>query len=1076
MSELIAVNPDSPEYKKTIRFTIPDFDEFGELLHDRLHGLLYYIEEMQYKFSLITNYFDRDENRILRLQTDNEDDRERLVYGGTRTQRFLLEKNLPAHIADPEDQASIKSWRLDRNHNWRQLRNRPILRDTPGFETFGFFDEFRQGLLALEAVKPGSLQVYFSELNNDFRRNEFPIFKDYFNLDQDLYIGIPLLGMGLFQGIVWIIFDHRERNKFDTPDTVKRLIKLFQINYDNLLLDWDTVGQNIKRKSVVAEAKGVIFETNPIQQSCGLKKYYEIQDNYLNKRIERNEQVIGARIKPLKRMAIITILLDSFAHNISAHSLTALSWWFQERAEYLENPDVEEKLRMEQLGQDKNPLILLSKLYPQKTLSRELYPLFKFLLEKGAFWSGITRQTNFTGKSSTLFSILWYDFVNNPLYLGTIANTEEVSKLHIHLTIYTEEEPLSDSQFLNTKYVKIDSEGKLLDGVFATIDLEDFKKQIEEQKEKHKNPSNADKEQIVESIFIQKNADLFESFKRELVQLRAFFPGGVVGKHAFFTLLENEIRNVKHYKDEALKDIQQNGLTLNISIHERPIDSNSKTTSEDQLLKIGVWLKHPVKMTSDLLLRRIEGLEKDIITEDTDQPQLGGNYQDKICAAMLQTSSFDLVQDNDSSLGKIYYPWIKTASSRTTDHPKDHVQDFEVSYRKYTQRSQDEFKQLFKPQEGPGYLKKYFHLWKSADILTLDSAEGLQTELENLARFRFLVLPPTNESLYNQYKGEGIIRVLHRKQTPISIAEAYQQWLPKWLKSNNGNQNIIFTFWYGKTRTGRVIYLDGRCLYQNYQELRQFKSSDSQFQAIQNISQQIDLHAIHRGKNIMDQPLLSYRSHGELMSRFYGGKTIQSVSTLSNDELGELLEVLATRICIFDRRTYSRLYPEDTNAGVDVSHVELISNVKAIQRDRLELFRDKLFLDFRNESLKEFEQIKNLGFQYFHFVVLHLSFIEGMPDGSGNNSTYSEDRIIDFIDEQILQGADPDTIGDDFILVITTGRGRMQWWDKVKANSAYARFVTFRPIESILSVVEDAQQIHDDFDMKHNMVKLLFGS
>jgi len=1075
MNELIQIGTSGPEYKKTLRFTITDFDEFGEILHDRLHGLLYYIEEMQYKFSLITNYFDRDENRIFRLQMDDEENLERLVYGGTKTQRFLLEKDLPLHITNPEDKTNIESWKLSRNHNWQQLQNRPMLRDTLGVETFGVFDEFRRGLLAIETVKPAYLRDYFSELNNDFRRNERPILQDYFDLNQDLYIGIPLLGMGLFQGIVWIIFDQRERSKFDDLATIKRLIKVFQINYDNLLLDWDTVGQNIKRKSVVAAAKGVIIETNPIQQSCGLKKYYEIQDNYLNKRIERNEQVIEARFKPLKRMAIITILLDSFAHNISAHSLTALSWWFRERAEYLETSDPEVKLSMEQLGQDKNPLILLSKQYPQKTLSRELYPLFKFLLEKGAFWSGITRQTNFTGKSSTLFSILWYDFINNPLYLGTIANTEEVSKLNIHLTIHTKETPVSDSQFLNTKHVKFDSEGKLLDGVFATIDLEDFKKQIEEQKEKHKNPSQSNKEQIVESIFIQKNAELFESFRRELGELRAFFPGGVVGKHAFFTLLENEIRNVKHYKDEALKEIQQKGLTLNISIHERPIDSNSKTTAEKQLLKIGVWLKHPVSMTSDLLLRRIEGLEKDIITEDTDQPQLGGNYQDKICAAMLLTSSFDKVQDNDSSLGKIYYPWIKTASTRTTDYTQEAIQDFEVSYRKYTQYSQDEFKQQFNPQEGPGYLKKYFHLWKSADILTLNSAKELQTDLENLARFRFLALPSANEALYNQYKGEGIIRVLHGKQTPITVREAYQQWLPKWLKSINGNQSINFTFWYGATKVGRVIYLDGRCFYQNYQELRQFRSIDPLFKEIQNAPQQIDLHTAHGGKNTMDRQLLSYRSHGELMSRFYGGKTVQSVNSIPDDELGELLEILATRICIFDRRTFSRLHPEDTNSIVDVDRDQHY-DIKAIQRGRLELFRDKLFLDFRNESIADFEKVKQIGFQYFHFLVLHLSFIEGMPDRRGKDSTYSEDRIIDFIDEQILQGADPATIGDDFVLVITTGRGRMHWWDKVKANPTYARFVTFRPIESILSVVEDAQQIHDDFDMKYNMVKLLFGS
>lgn len=52
----------------------------------------------------------------------------------------------------------------------------------------------------------------------------------------------------------------------------------------------------------------------------------------------------------------------------------------------------------------------------------------------------------------------------------------------------------------------------------------------------------------------------------------------------------------------------------------------------------------------------------------------------------------------------------------------------------------------------------------------------------------------------------------------------------------------------------------------------------------------------------------------------------------------------------------------------------------------------------------------------------------------------------------------------------------MQWWETIKANPEYARFTTFRPIESILSAMEDAMQVADDFDLKFNLTKLLFGS
>ena len=73
-------------------------------------------------------------------------------------------------------------------------------------------------------------------------------------------------------------------------------------------------------------------------------------------------------------------------------------------------------------------------------------------------------------------------------------------------------------------------------------------------------------------------------------------------------------------------------------------------------------------------------------------------------------------------------------------------------------------------------------------------------------------------------------------------------------------------------------------------------------------------------------------------------------------------------------------------------------------------------------------------------------------------------------------GRAPKDIGDDFKLVITTGRGRMKWWNKIQENPEYARFVTFRPIESILGAIEDAMQMPDDIDMKYNLAKLLFGS
>lgn len=1028
-----------------ILFHIPKFDKFGEILHDRLHGLLYYTENIEGKFTLITNYFDRDEDRINFKIVEGETDLEGLVYGGTHTQRELLEKNEPNKLFFSD----IDTWKKNRALNWAELQNKMMLRDMRDVETFTYFDEFRQGLVSLESIKPGTLKEYFSELKNKFRENELPILRDYFDIERDKYIGIPLLGLGLFQGIVWIVFEETQTEKFTDPNTIIRLIKQFMIAYDTLLLDWDTAEDNMKRISVLDKVIEEITETNPIQEICGVKKYYTIQRKYYTEKIKRSDEVVNEIFKTLNRTAIITILLDSFAHNISAHSLTALSWWFRERADYLDTSNANERLKIEQMGQNQNPLILFSQKYPNKTLSKELYPLFKFLLEKGAFWSGITRRTNFTGKTSSLYSILWYDFINNPLYLGTIANTEKVKKLHLNITIYQEEIREDDAVFINRKVIKKNQHGVLLDGAFATINFADFWDSP--------HPDSRD------SVFVQKGT-LYEALKLQLEQLRVFFPSGVVGKHAFFTLLENEIRNVKHYQGEILQGIQENGLVLNLSFHLRPIDSSAETTDQQQLVKVGVWLKHPIRLDARLLLRYIQGLDSGIITKETSQPQLGGNYQDKICASMLLTNSFYQVQEESSDLGLIYYPWIKTAGYRIREESSSTITEFEVSHRKYKNTTAEKFEQAFVSEKGKGYLKKYFHLWVGADILELSQGQESVPELENPARFRFLVLPNASKDLCYAYQSQGIFRILTSAK-PNNVGEAYQQWLGSWLKDQGGNHNMAIDFKYGDTLRGRLMYHAGKCIFQSYQELKR----DPLLAIYQSLPQKQTLVMIHGNSKVANENTgFNYRTHGELQRHFLGGKAMEDVQTLSLEYQAELMEVLATRICIFDRRGYNRLFPQDSTGT--------IPGIKDPQKGRLDFYRNNVFLDFRGEDLVEFEQVRSQGFQNLHFLVLHLSFIETMPDGKEPGSTYDEERIIEFIDQEILQGIPPEAVANNFFLVITTGRGRMIWWEKIQARPEYSRFVTFRPIESILSVVEDALQMHDDFEMKYNMVKLLFGS
>lgn len=1085
---------------RRVVFTIPDFDEFGELLHDRLHRILEHMEEISTYFMLITTLFDRDAERIEERRSKKMEDIESLVYSGTERQRIILEQKKPVNYPPANNKKNWDRvlWRKERNPYWNALQHQQMTRDMKGVETFKFFDTFRIGESKLSDIKIGSLKEYFSGDLNSLKRNEKPIISDYFDIEYDLYTGIPLLGLGKFQGIVWIVFKKEERQRFENIEKIKYFIKLFELVYTDLAYNSEISGKQSLIKKAIEETS----VENPIYDEVKLNHFYGASKYYQETRIAKNDQTLNDIRSQLLRTATIIILLDSFAHNISAHSLTTLSWWFRERAEYLG----EGRAILEAMGHDLNPLIRhskashkqenvfweylvdwvneryqnldsvsgtqdsqmlvdLSKILidwqraetentdtfvkrtPTPTLSRELYPLVKFLLEKGAFWSGISRQTNFPGKISNLYNILWYDFINNPLYLGTIANTEEVLKLHICITIYEKEERVSkEDLFRNVKTIKRTTDGILLDGVFGTINLQDF---------------SMESRHLSESPFIEKG-NLYDALEKELKAIRIFLPGGVIGKHALFTLLENEIRNVKHFEGERLKYIQQHGLTLHISIHERPFDSEKfQPNIPDQLLKFGVWLNHPVDLSSDLLAKRIDSLHEDIIMRETAKPRLGGNFQDKIAASMLITGSFNRVQDNDSDVGKIYYPWVKTAGYHIPPgDPGIQRKEFEVSYRRYVQGT-EKFEQAFAEEEGRGYLKKYFHIWKGADILSIDpeNKNNDPADMENQGRYRFLHLQNAPHR-YHEYKTKGNIRILTDVKGPQTVAEAYQSWLKKWMKSASGNRDMVVNFKENTADVGRLTYHNDTIRFENKEQIQSNYEDKHARDIFYNIPHRLEM-AIAHGSHLSENPeKLNYRTDGELIRYFCDGKKMDIARMDDEGKMYELLEAFAAKICIFDKRVYNRIYSGDSEPS---DHAKL-----HLQLKRLEMYRDHLRLDIRTESPDSWEAMQKQDFLSLHFLIVHLSFMESLG--------YAEEQTIEFIDEQILRGRPASSVGDDFILVMTTGRGREHWWEVVKKHPQYARFTTFRPIESILSTIEDAMQVADDFNLKFNLAKLLFGS
>lgn len=102
--------------------------------------------------------------------------------------------------------------------------------------------------------------------------------------------------------------------------------------------------------------------------------------------------------------------------------------WRRDMADWIEDQIFERNVSEDENLHDvvsRHPLVQYS-----GRLDKEIHVLLKFMLEKGAFWSGVTRDIHFGGKIIGLYGLLWNDFINNPLYLGTIARSEGIERMN----------------------------------------------------------------------------------------------------------------------------------------------------------------------------------------------------------------------------------------------------------------------------------------------------------------------------------------------------------------------------------------------------------------------------------------------------------------------------------------------------------------------------------------------------------------------------------------------------------------------------------------------------------------------
>lgn len=1010
----------------------PGIKDFYNLLYDRLYMV---IEQsfLDKPFTLLINALPRNHEPGEVISIDRFGSFE-LSYVGIVRQRQLLE-------------GSVKENRRKELDSYWDYLNQVILK-TKGAETTypdkneimevaqatsQLYSDLRSGKLALKDFRFGLLSTYFEEKDNMSLRItqcEHAILNEFFDIEMYNFLSLPLIQFGEIDGVVHIIYHKGENEVFfeqdeteawhAKPATIGKAIKAISREYEGLMLDWEIEGENFdfKKKAysrvVEPDFDKELYkrlEENSILNELKYQEYYQQHRPYFDGRFDRAENIPNILNQQYRQTAILSIIIDSYAHNITAHSLTALEWWFRQRW-LLDSPDPQKDIL---------------NIVPKKAdglLVHEIHTMIRYLQDKGAFWTGLTRERSFGGKTSSLYSILWYGFARNSLLFGTIAFSENILKVKINVSIVRRLEDQSKIWF---------KKEKICSGHFSTIDLKDFYESVK-----------SGRDEILDR-FVKPGAE-FEKIKEQLKELKAFFPGSVVGQHAFYTILENELRNVKHYQPFALQEMRRDGLILHISIEEQSLSDDPN--AESQYFLIGVWLEHPTVINEQKLIDRLSRINSDIVDPQTNRARLGGTSQDKICAAYLFNNSFYSVEQKITERDSRFYPWIKLGSSPIENSKAEVYEETVVSARRYFSEDYPNSKATFKSQYAEpslGYFKKFFHLWKGADVHTLTNPDNITGDWENTARFRFVNIGSTSVKTRKRVREEGIIRVIDCPTTQLE--KAYEVWLREWLQPL---QQFQVQFYVQDDLAAILQLNNGQATYYNQSEII---AKNVVVKAEGNEVQVINLvHGSGSEDNSQQDQFVRYRGHGVFKQHFLNYAEIQN-GNMEQGLAAELLEVLATNVLMFDNRIAERL--EQMNSSI------LSTQLKCVA--------------FR-EDVEYWQQQKELGFDRFHIMVLHLSFIEAFFDEEGNKQ-YSEEDIKKFIDQEILSNPKVKE-KQNFLLMITTGRGRTQWWEKLKAEKIidYTSFVTFRPVESILSTIEDAFSIQDDIELKYRLIKVLFGS
>jgi len=346
---------------------------------------------------------------------------------------------------------------------------------------------------------------------------------------------------------------------------------------DNKITLKDLIGESetheIELKINNSESFGKLTFYSTYETNLKTKRFSDFLEYFKNSleseyKLKMEEE---KREKYAKGSATMSILMESYGHNIGAHGLEGLKVYLKKQWE-----DIKKCLELNEEDKEKFIESLLAALKSgDESLEGNIKNIIKthinfseylwYLQGKSAFWSAIARGgALFGGKTITVLQLI-SNFAQNNLLCGSLGASEEFKGIEFYIK-------LNESGLVN----------------LYTSTIESFNK---------------------------KN----DSLESKLEKISIYLPEGVVGQQAVYTIWENIIRNVKHCK--------KNGDLIPFCIEIK--DENK------EYIEIACWLDLDSQREKELGNKVNEMNEWMGILDKNQKPNMGGTSQNILCAGMV---------------------------------------------------------------------------------------------------------------------------------------------------------------------------------------------------------------------------------------------------------------------------------------------------------------------------------------------------------------------------------------------------------------------------------------------------------